>query len=102
IAILLLGCAAGISLLMLFIFTSKNILFGPEFFDWVVLICMIVFMFLIMLGSLYVLWDHVAVLFSGFRPSLAVRISRQGIHYPRRYDGLISWAHVNDIQVHNG
>ena len=55
-----------------------------------------------MLGSLHVLWDHIAVLFSGLRPSMAVRINRQGIHYPRRHDGLIPWALVRDIQVHNG
>ncbi|MBS4018024.1 MAG: hypothetical protein KGZ68_07265 [Dechloromonas sp.] len=100
-AILLLGFAAGISLVMLLALTRKDV-FGPALFDWLLLIFLIVFIFLFMLGSLYVLWGHIAVLFSGLRPSMAVRLDRQGIHYPLRYDGLIPWAQVHDIQVHQG
>lgn len=100
-AILLLGFAVGISFVMLFVLTRKDV-FGPGLFDWALVILLIVFMFLFLLGSLYVLWGHIAVLFSGFRSSLAVRINRDGIYYPQRYDGLIPWALVRDIQVHNG
>lgn len=76
--------------------------FGPELFDWVITLAAIVICVLLLLGSLVALLDSLYVLFTGLRPSLAVRISRQGIHFPERHEGVIPWHLVRDVRTHDG
>lgn len=76
--------------------------FGPELFDWVMTVAAIVGCVLLLLGSLVALLDSLYVLFTGLRPSLAVRISRQGIHFPLRHEGVIPWHLVRDVRTHDG
>lgn len=100
IGILALGFGCGSFMVLLPILIRETI-FGTTLSVWV-LVPLTLLILLMAIGCLYVLWDHIVVLFNGLRPSRAVRINRQGIYYPRRYDGLIPWAKVRDIQVHNG
>lgn len=77
-------------------------IFGPAPSDWVFAIIAFMTLILLLLGSLLPLLDNLCVLFSGIHPSLAVRIDRQGIRFPKRHGGQIPWQQVRSVQTHNG
>ena len=56
----------------------------------------------LLFGSLWAVLSNLYVLLTGLHSSVSIRITGQGIYFAKYYDGLIPWAHVRDIQVHNG
>lgn len=98
----LFGFGVFISVLVLKLLAREAFL-NLQDLEWLLVSALVALLMLLLLaGCLNALWIHLRVLFGSFLPSGAVRINRQGLYFPLRYQGVIDWKWVQQIEVHHG